>query len=80
MAEVVRTSRVGTWSEEDEHGVRSMVRTLLKQGQIEPLQVHEVDGKLMPFREDPWGNCIVRAIRRLDWDTILIVRMARYEP
>lgn len=59
--------------------VRKMKEVLIKQGQIEPLQVHKIDKHYIVFHDDPWGNEIVYAARELGWKTLLIVEMKRYE-
>jgi len=59
--------------------IRKMMEVLKRQGQIEPLQVAEVNGKYLSFAQDAYGNDIVYAARALGWSTILIAVMARYE-
>jgi len=61
------------------HSVRRMKSTLVKQGQIEPLQVHAMGDKFLVFPADPWGSEIVYAARELAWPTLLVVVMNRYE-
>ena len=60
-------------------GVRKMKAVLMKQGQIEPLQVYKLDDNYLVFHDDPWGNEIIYAARELGWKTLLIVEMKRYE-
>lgn len=55
-----------------------MKATLLKQGQIEPLQVHKVGEHYVVFHDDAWGNEIVFAARELGWSTLLITNVRKY--
>jgi len=67
------------------HDINRMVNVLLKQGQIEPLQVK----RLTPaestthtfgtFSGDPWGNAILAAALHLEWPTVQVAVMRRYE-
>ena len=65
--------------------ISKMKQVLLKQGQIEPLQVSvylQVFGGEPVYRtflEDPHGAEIVYAARALGWPTLLISVMKRYE-
>jgi hypothetical protein len=59
--------------------VSKVKATLVKQGQIEPLQVQWTGQHWTTFSQDPWGNEIIHAARELGWNTILIVEMRRYE-
>jgi hypothetical protein len=74
--------------------VNKMKSVLMKQGQIEPLQVHAVycihgpecfhDSclnypKYIVWHDDAWGNEIVYAARELNWSTLLIVETSKYE-
>lgn len=66
--------------------VNRMRDVLVKQGQIEPLQVQVYAPKsdlneavYITFDEDPHGAVIVRAAQSLGWPTLLIVEMNKYE-
>lgn len=61
--------------------VKKMKQTLIKQGQIEPLQVKSVsDGvTYRTFVQDAWGDEIVYAARELGWETILVHITNRFE-
>ena len=59
--------------------IRKMKSTLLKQGQIEPLQVHRIGENFIVFHDDAWGNEVVFAARELGWSTLLIVEQMKYE-
>lgn len=58
--------------------VKKMKLVLDKQGQIEPLQIHDETHEV--FEEDPWGNEILQAAIDLGWDTLLVTYEHRYIP
>lgn len=61
------------------YAVRKMKDVLLKQGQIEPLQVRAMDKYYIVWHDDPWGNEVVYAARELGWPTLLVVVTNKYE-
>lgn len=61
------------------YSVRKMKAVLLKQGQIEPLQVRAAGDSFSPFHADPWANEIIHAARELGWPTLLIGITDTYE-
>jgi hypothetical protein len=83
MAEVVDISRVGSLVDPSPYFVKKMKEVLVKQGQIEPLQVKRVEltPDLIFYKvfDQGWGKEILFAARALGWKTILIVEMERYE-
>ena len=80
MALVVDINKVIPLSDSSSpYAVRKMKEILTKQGQIEPLQVHKTGENYIVFHNDPWGNEIIYAARELNWDTLLVVEMKRYE-
>jgi hypothetical protein len=80
MAQVVPIDQVIPLSDSSSpYAVIKMMRTLVKQGQIEPLQVHPYGGKYIVFQDDPWANEIIYAARQLGWPSLIIVVMKRYE-
>ena len=58
--------------------LKRMKATLVKQGQIEPLQINDATHEV--FEEDPWGNEILQAAKDLGWDTVLVTYERRYIP
>jgi hypothetical protein len=59
--------------------VMLMKQVLIKQGQIEPLQVRPYTPiQFITFAEDVHGAALVQAARELNWPTLLIVEMKRY--
>lgn len=80
MVQTVPLSRVIPLSDSSsQSAVRKMKSVLVKQGQIEPLQVHPFGEHFIVFQDDAWGNEIVFAARELGWTTLLIVVMTKYE-
>lgn len=62
--------------------VYKMRDILVKQGQIEPLQVavyEPTTPTYITFHQDLHGNEIMAAAKLLGWPTVLIVVMKRYE-
>lgn len=58
--------------------VKKTAAVLTKQGQIEPLQVTEVNGMYRVHGEEPYGDEILKAAHLLGWPTLLIVVTERY--
>lgn len=69
----------------EKRNILKMRDVLCRQGQIEPLQVQvystDMDGvnTYITFYEDVHANEIMMAARMLEWDTVLITVMNRYE-
>jgi|SoiMethySBSTD1v2_1073268.scaffolds.fasta_scaffold1707905_2 hypothetical protein len=87
MAIVVPIERVrSAKTDVMQRDVDTMAKVLQRQGQIEPLQVQLYTGPEMQrwtyetFLQDPWGSEILCAAYDLNWDTVLIVVMERYQP
>lgn len=59
--------------------IKKMVKVLEKQGQIEPLQVQECNGLYSCFSHDLNGQEILLAAKYLEWPTILVCVMEKYE-
>jgi len=74
ISKVIAATDTGRWE------VNRMVKVLQRQGQIEPLQVQPYSPDMfITFREDTWGTEIIMAAKQLEWPTLLIVVMERYE-
>jgi CRISPR/Cas system-associated protein Csm6 len=88
LAQVVPLSRViySTDTHSSRYSTRKMESVLIKQGQIEPLQVKVYstsdDGvdTFITFDDDAHAADIVKAASNLAWSTILIVVVPRYIP
>jgi hypothetical protein len=77
---IVNIDKVIACNDTSRWNQRRMVEVLKRQGQIEPLQVqHYAPGVYITFHDDPYGNDIVWAARELEWPTLLVVVMKRYE-
>lgn len=61
----------------DSYFTRKMKLVLLRQGQIEPLQINKTTGRV--YLNDTHGNTIWHAAKDLGWDTILVLFNERYE-
>ena len=81
---IVKTWQVSACPEPTRSDVRRMTEVIERQGQIEPLQVREIESvgdvrMFETFMTDVWGSAILRAAHLLNWDNILVVVMRRYE-
>lgn len=60
--------------------VQRMIKILHKQGQIEPLQVREIEpNSYLTYEQDAHGSDILAAAKLAGWKDILIVVNAKYE-
>ena len=75
--QVVPIDSVRPFSPMDPYFTRKMKLVLLRQGQIEPLQVRRADLKTYP--QDVHGATIYHAAKDLGWDTLLVLFNDRYE-
>lgn len=78
MAEVVAIGKVFPSYIAPTYSVRRMTAVLLKQGQIEPLQVRPTVSGYATFAEDTHGNDILCAARTLGWPTVLITVVPKF--
>ena len=77
---VVDRSKVIAHNDVPLRDIRIMSSVLQRQGQIEPLQVREYcPGTYITCEEDVWGAAIVHAAKALEWPTLLICVVTRYE-
>lgn len=76
----INPNRVTPRNAPQEWFVRKMVQVLIRQGQIEPLQIKALSMDVyVTFKQDPHGDDIVYAARKLGWDTILVHLTDKYE-
>ena len=75
MAKVVSVHDVETKTTPHQHTINSCMKTLLKQGFIEPLCVTQDECAPYQINDENWyDDAYVFAARALGWDTVLIVK------
>ena len=80
MTQVVPINQVIPFSDSSRYFIEKMKQVLLRQGQIEPLQVYALaEDNFTCFVNDAHASDIVFAARELGWPTLLVDIRAAYE-